>query len=412
MAERDASHPREMATPHSYVIVGAAAQSCAGIRDSGHGTGHNFAQARPLQEIAMTAGATLRTEDIGRVEDRFFTIRNFRLADGTVMPEATIAYETYGRLAPDGRNAVLITHGYTASHHAAGRNPANGDLPGSWDGLIGPGKAIDTDRLFVVASNMLGSSFGSTNAASINPATGESYGPDFPAITVRDIVAAQKALLASLGVEHLVAVAGPSYGGYQAFQWAVAYPDFIDAIAPVNTAPWASVNTDKQLAEVTARLAADPEWHGGRYYGKGGAKTALTELRVETLKRYGIEANLTPRYPDPTEREAAIRALAANWAKKWDANSLLILRRALLGFDTRPDFATIKAKVLYVLCRSDALFPPKIAPAVIAALHSSGVEARYFELDSDLGHSSSGPEHAKWSPVLREFLAPLVARLG
>jgi homoserine O-acetyltransferase/O-succinyltransferase len=358
----------------------------------------------------MNDGPALRTEDIDTVEDRFFTLRDFPLANGTVMPEATIAYETYGRLAPHGRNAMLVTHGYTGSHHAAGRNPANGNQPGSWDGLIGPGKAIDTDRLFVVASNMLGSSFGSTNAASINPAIGEPYGPDFPAIAIRDIVAAQKALLDSLGVKHLVAVAGPSYGGYQAFQWAVAYPDFMDAIVPVNTAPWASVNTDKQLEEVTARLATDPQWHGGRYYGKGGAKSALTEIRVDTLKRYGIEANLTPRYPDPAEREAAIRAQAANWARNWDANSLIILRRALLGFDTRPDFHKIKAQVLYVLCRTDALFPPKIGPAVMQALDEAGVTARFFELDSDLGHSSSGPEHAKWSPVLREFLAPLVAR--
>ncbi len=360
----------------------------------------------------MNDAPVLRTADIGLVEDRYFTLRDFRLTNGTVMPEATISYETYGRLAPNGQNAVLITHGYTGSHHAAGRNPSNGSQPGSWDGLIGPGKAIDTDKLFVVSSNMLGSSYGSTNAASIDPRTGEPYGPDFPAITIRDIVAAQKALLDSLGVKHLVAVAGPSYGGYQAFQWAVAYPDFMDAIVPVNTAPWASVNTDKQLAEVTARLASDPEWHGGRYYGKGGAKTALTEIRIETLKRYGIEANLAPRFPDREERENAIREVAAKWARNWDANSLIILRRALLGFDTRPDFARIKAKVLYVLCRSDALFPPKIAPAVMEALAAADVDARFFELDSDMGHSSSGPEHAKWSPVLREFLAPLVAKLA
>src|ERR1700681_4685707 len=132
-------------------------------------------------------GATTAIREIGTVEDRFFTIRDFALANGTVMPEATIAYETYGRLAPHGRNAVLITHGFTSGHHAAGRNPANGNQPGSWDGLIGPGKAIDTDRLFVVASNMLGSSFGSTNAGSINPNTGQPYGPDIPRITVRDI---------------------------------------------------------------------------------------------------------------------------------------------------------------------------------------------------------------------------------
>ncbi|HEX6440976.1 MAG TPA: alpha/beta fold hydrolase [Stellaceae bacterium] len=358
----------------------------------------------------MTDGPALQTRDIGSVEDRFFTIRDFRLQNGTAMPEARIAYETYGRLAPHGRNAVLITHGYTGSHHAAGRNPANGNQPGTWDGLIGPGKAIDTDKLFVVASNMLGSSYGSTNAASSNPVTGEPYGPDFPAISIRDIVEAQKRLLDSLGIEHLVAVAGPSYGGYQAFQWAVAYRDFMDAIVPVNTAPWASVNTDKQLAEMRARLATDPEWNGGRYYGTGEGKAVLTEIRIETLKRYGIEASLAPRYPDPAAREAAIRQLAENWARNWDANSLLILRRALLGFDTRPDFANIKAKVLYVLCRTDALFPPKIAPAVIEALRDAGVDARYYEIDSELGHSSSGPEHAKWSPVLREFLAPLLAR--
>src|SRR5271155_4366591 len=180
--------------------------------------------------------------DIGAVEDRFFTLRDFPLADGTVMPEATIAYETYGRLAPPngpngGRNAILCTHGYTASHHFAGRSAANGSQPGSWDGLIGPGKAIDTDKLFVVASNMLGSSFGSTNGASLDPRTGKPYGPDFPAITVRDIVAAQKALIEMLGVRHLAAVAGPSYGGYQAFQWAVAYPGMMDAVVAVVTAP-------------------------------------------------------------------------------------------------------------------------------------------------------------------------------
>jgi homoserine O-acetyltransferase len=373
-------------------------------------TAHNRAIAAGIEEKGMNDIAP-QTRDIGTVEDRFFTIRDFRLRNGAVLPEAKIAYETYGRLAADGRNAVLITHGYTGSHHAAGRNPANGNLPGSWDGLIGPGKAIDTDKLFVVASNMLGSSYGSTNAATIDPATGRPYGPDFPAITVRDIVEAQKRLLDSLGVRHLVAVGGPSYGGYQSFQWAVAYPDFMDAIVPVNTAPWASANTDKQLAEMQARLATDPDWNGGRYYGTGECKAVLTEIRIETLKRYGIEASLAPRYPDPAAREAAIRELAAKWAANWDANSLLILRRALLGFDTRPDFAKIKAKVLYILCRTDALFPPKIAPGVMQALAEAGVEARYFELDSELGHSSSGPEHAKWSPVLREFLAPLVARV-
>ena len=124
--------------------------------------------------------------DFEIVEDQSFVISNIRLQNGAVMPQAKIAYETYGRLAADGRDAALITHGYTRSHHAAGRNPANGNLPGWWDGLIGPGKAIDTDKLFVVSSNMLGSSFGSSNGASIDQQTGKPYGLDFPAITVRE----------------------------------------------------------------------------------------------------------------------------------------------------------------------------------------------------------------------------------
>ena len=136
----------------------------------------------------------------------------------------------------------------------------------------------------------------------------------------------------------------------------------------------------------------------------------MTQIRIDTLTRYGTAANLARRFPDPKEAERALREMALNWARNWDAHSLIILRRALLGWDTRPDFARIRAKVLYILCRSDKLFPPKIAPAVIEALKAAGVEARYFEIDSDLGHSSSGPEHAKWSAVLREFLEPLIAR--
>jgi homoserine O-acetyltransferase/O-succinyltransferase len=359
----------------------------------------------PMSMTIEAAGA-----DLGAVEDRTFQIRDFRLRNGAVLPQVNIAYESYGRLARDGRNAVLVTHGYTSSHHAAGRNRANGNQPGWWDGLIGPRKAIDTDRLFVVASNMLGSSYGSTNGASLDPRTGQPYGPDFPAITVRDIVGAQKALLDHLGVRHLVAVAGPSYGGYQAFQWAVAYPEMMDAIAAVVTAP-RSQNAEKSLAELTARLATDPGWHDGRYYGKGGAKTVLTEMRYETLMRYGYSEQLAGRYPDKAERERAIRQLAADWARGWDANSLVILRRATIGFDTAKDFAKIRARMLYVLCRSDALFPPTLRPGVMAELAAAGVDARYFEIDSDLGHSASGPEHAKWSPVLREFLAPSIAAL-
>jgi homoserine O-acetyltransferase len=138
----------------------------------------------------------------------------------------------------------------------------------------------------------------------------------------------------------------------------------------------------------------------------------LSQMRFETLMRYGYDEQLASRYPEKAERERAIRQLAADWARQWDANSLVILRRATIGFDTVKDFAQIRPKVLYVLCRSDVLFPPTLAPGVMNDLAAAGVDARYFEIDSNLGHSASGPEHAKWSPALREFLAPVIAALG
>jgi len=359
--------------------------------------------------MLLVASVTAGAADLDPVTDQFFVIHDFRLQNGTVMPEVKIAYETYGKPAADGRNAVLITHGYTSTHHAAGLNPANDNHAGWWYGLIGPGKAIDTDKLFVVSSNALGSSAGSTNGASLDPGTGKPYGADFPAITMRDIVAAQKSLLDSLGVKHLVAVAGPSLGGYQAFQWAVAYPDMMDGVVAVVTAP-RSANVEKGLAELEARLATDPNWNGGNYYDKGGVAAVMTDIRVETLKRYGIEAALTPRFPDPASREAEIHRIAANFAQKWDANSLVILRRATIGYDTVPDFPRIKAKLLYVLCRSDRVFPAAIGPGYMKALTDAGVDAHYYEIDSDLGHSASGLDAAKWAPTLREFLTPLIAR--
>src|SRR2546428_12426860 len=152
------------------------------------------------QGAASVAGDS---SPLDNVVKRIFAAYGFKLDSGRVLPEMSLAYETYGRLGPDGRNAILVTHGFTSSHHAAGKYAYTDATPGWWDGLIGPGKAIDTDRYFVVSSNMLGSSYGSTAPASKNPTTGKPYGPDFPDITLRGIVGAQKVLLEGLGVQHL-----------------------------------------------------------------------------------------------------------------------------------------------------------------------------------------------------------------
>ena len=363
----------------------------------------------------VSADPAVPVGGIDNVESRTFTIRDFALQCGKALAEAAIAYETYGRLDTTGRNAVLLAHGFTSSHHAAGRYAAGKaprgvfeHEPGWWEALVGPGRAIDTDRLFIVSSNMLGSSYGSTNPASLDPATGKPYGPDFPPITLADIVRAQRLLLEHLGVKHLVAVAGPSFGGYQAFQWAVIFPDFMDGIVAAVTAPKGS-GGERAVRDLIAELAKHPNWNGGFYYHKGGIRTAMIEFRVATLKRYGLEQQLMEQYPDPAARESAIRMLAEHWADAFDGNSLITLRRVAAEFDAEQHLSRITAKVLYVLSTTDQLFPAAIGPSVMERLKAAGVDTTYFELESDKGHLASGVDAAKWAGILREFLQRLTA---
>jgi len=208
-----------------------------------------------------------------------YSFKDFRLTSGEVLPEVTIAYASRGHLSGDGRNAILVTHGYTSGQRMI--EPGVASSEGAWSTLVGPGAPIDTDRYLVVCSNMLGSSYGSTNAASVDPRTGKPYGSRFPRITVEDIVTAQKRLLEHLDVSHLRAVVGPSYGGFQAFQWSVTFPDFMDGIVPVVTSP-RPPNSDRR-AGLLKWFEPDPNWNNGDYYENGGVKGTLTRLRVDTL---------------------------------------------------------------------------------------------------------------------------------
>jgi homoserine O-acetyltransferase/O-succinyltransferase len=331
------------------------------------------------------------------------------LENGQVLSDVTIAYETYGQLALDGRNAILITHGYTSNHHAAGRYGPTDSKVGWWDRLIGPGKAIDTARFFVISSNVLGSCYGTTGPGSLNPTTGKPYGPEFPEITMRDIVAAQHEFLVRLGVTHLVAVAGPSLGGRQAFQWAVTYPDFMDGIVAVASSP-KGLGKDDAVYHLIQRLSTDPNWNDGWYYGRGGVTATLTTIRMETLKRYGIEAVIGSDQLSPEQREARIRRQAEAWAREFDAHSLVVLRKASVRFDAQRDFNAIRAKVLYVISRTDRLFPPSMGARVMGRLQAAGVEATYVELDSNFGHLASGREADQWAPALQVFLERLTTR--
>jgi homoserine O-acetyltransferase/O-succinyltransferase len=335
-----------------------------------------------------------------------YAIRDFRLRSGVVMPAVTIAYRTLGVLAPDRDNAVLVTHGNTSGPQMIDPGGSTGE--GSWNEIVGPGKAVDTDRYFVICPNMLGSSYGSTNAASIDPSTGRRYGPRFPDITVSDIIATQRALLDDLGIDRLVAIVGPSYGGFQAFQWAVDYPARMKGIAAVVTAPVVPrERSEGNVERLLATLSKHPNWNGGDYYDGGGVLETMIQIRSATLKTYGIETRLKDTMSDPGQIEAAIRDEATRWASGFDANSLIILAKALRSFDVTAQFGDISAKVLYVLSRTDNLFPPELATGVMQGLKTADVDADYFLLDSDYGHSASGRDAHRWSPRLGQFMARL-----
>ncbi len=332
---------------------------------------------------------------------KVFSTTDFALQNGRILEQLEVAYETWGTLAPDGRNAILLCHGYTSSPHAAG------DDNGWWAGLVGAGKAIDTDRHFVVCANMLGSAYGTTGPASINPQTGKAYGPDFPEITTKDIIGSQALLLDHLKVGQLAAVVGFSYGGYLTFEWGVTYPERMRALVPVATAIRGRGDESSIQALRDRFAAACPGWNGGHYYGalaESGVLDALARLRIETLTGYGVAKQLEDTVPDPAERERRLQEMGTQWAREFDANTLIVLRAAAVRYDARPGAANIKAPLLYALSRSDALFGPEIAPDTITLLRNAGVDARYVEIDSDYGHRGPGVDWRKWAPDLKAFL--------
>jgi homoserine O-acetyltransferase len=323
-----------------------------------------------------------------------------KLQSGEVLTGAYSAYRTLGRLDPEGRNAVLVLHGYTTGPAMldAGASVAEG----SWSELVGPGKAIDSERHFVICPNMLGSSYGSTGPGSVSPATGRPYGIDFPRLTVRDIVDAQKDLLDALGVQGLAAVVGPSLGGYQALQWAVRHPASVARVVAAVSAPWNPPDA-VQSASLRAQLEAHPAWNGG-HPEPGAMVDWLTALRVTTLTRYGVDDDLRARLPEADERAAEVRRLAREWAEGFDPNALLTLAMAAESFDLRGQLNAIQAPLLIVMSRSDQVFSPALARDFAPLLSAAGVPWSYVELDSDKGHFASGADAALWSDTLRRFM--------
>lgn len=328
-----------------------------------------------------------------------FTHPSFELTSGALLPELTLAYETWGTLNEDGSNAILMCHGYTNHPHAGG------DADGWAHNLVGPGKAIDTDKYFVVCSNMIGSAFGSSGPASTNPDTGKPYGPDFPAYSTIDMIRAQHLLIDELGCGQLKAVIGYSYGGHLTFLWGANYPDRMRALVPI-----AGVIKRETKLEDTKRIRSQFEncngWNGGHYYGHedepGGVREKMIEARIGTLTRYGLGDFLKHNGEAPEAIEHIIRANAEKWAHQFDANSLYKLYEA--GIGSEADASKIKAPLLDVLANSDSVVDVKLGPPTVELLKSHGVDATFHEIDTPYGHTGPMLDAHKWADTLREFL--------
>lgn len=330
-----------------------------------------------------------------------FEVPDFDLELGGALAPLHLAYETYGRLNANAGNAILLCHGYTSNPHAAG------DMAGWWHNLIGPGRAIDTDRFFVVCSNMIGSAFGSTGPGSTNPATDRPFGPRFPYVTTDDMVRAQGLLLDHLGIGQLAAVVGFSYGGYLTFQWGVSEPERMRTLVPVAT--WnRSRGGPESIKEIEDYFARCPGWNGGDYYDgepDGGVLAMLAKQRVETLRGYGVDRALLDQLGSENAATAELEKRGRDWAGKFDANALIVLRRAAVRFNAWDKAANIKAPLLYVLSNTDKRFPAdELAEPTMAHLKASGVDASYVEIDSPYGHLAPTEDWQQWAPALKTFL--------
>ncbi|MCI0706676.1 MAG: homoserine O-acetyltransferase [Ignavibacteriae bacterium] len=342
-----------------------------------------------------------------------------KLESGATLTHVSVAYETFGTLNDEGTNAILICHALTANAHAAGYNSPEDKSPGWWDGLIGPGRAFDTDKYFVVCPNILGSCYGTTGPASINPQTGRPYRMSFPTITVRDIVRVQKRLLDVLGVNRLATVSGSSLGGMQVLEWPLLYPDFCETIIPISTAAKQSAWCLALNAAARAAITSDPDWNNGNYTQQPAHGMALARMigmisyrsPQEFTERFGREQKHPEAgYFDPAnifQIESYLRHHGEKLAERFDANTYLVLARAMdlhdvaYGRDTLlRTLGSIRARTLSIGISTDQRYH-SAEQKEIARLISG---ARYAEIDSIHGHDAFLIEFEKIGRVISEFL--------
>ena len=398
--------------------------------------------ARMATPASKTAGS------VGTVETQFLDLpKPLQLDCRVELHPIRIAYETYGTLSPARDNVVLVCHALSGDAHAAGfartppaestrdgfaaedRDGASRKGLGWWDGMIGPGKAFDTDRFYVVSTNLLGGCRGTTGPSSINPATGRPYGSDFPVITVRDMVRTERAFLDELGIKRLAAVAGGSLGGMQAFEWAVLYPDEVDAIVAIASTHALQTQGVAWNAIARSAIMADPAWQGGHYYGTGRKPDAgmgvarmvghITYLSAKSLgdkfgRRLQFADDIRYTLTNPEfEVESYLRHQADSFVKRFDANTYLYTSRALTYFDLARQYGHgsleqalrgVRARTLLIAFSSDWLYPPAGSEQLAGALRALNKDVELYVIDAPYGHDCFLLEEARQTPMIQNFL--------
>jgi homoserine O-acetyltransferase len=362
----------------------------------------------------------------GVVKKEIFTMPTYTTVNGRTIKSVRVGYESYGTLNAAKDNVILICHFFTGTSHAAGKYKPEDAAPGYWDAIIGAGKAIDTDKYFVISSDTLlnvntkDPNVTTTGPSTINPDTGKPYGTTFPVVSFRDFVNVQKALLDSLGIKKLVAVAGPSGGGIQAVEWAAAYPEMVDRVIAV-IAPGLEIDGYGigMLNLWSMPITMDPKWNGGDYYGREepieGVAQALKLLSVTLATDGGMEKRFGRKWAAPDKDPGAalgnLYAIedglykgGAARAKTVDANHFLYLVKTNQLFSVTGNAKKIKAKFLFVPAKSDPLFPPWMARRTVEMLRAQGNAADMVELEGDGGHYDGLFQISQASAAIRDFL--------
>jgi homoserine O-acetyltransferase len=389
---------------------------------------------RSYASLAMVPTATLAETTHTQVSFD----EELALECGTVLPQFNVAYRTYGTLNAASSNAVLICHALTGDQYVAEPHPVTGK-PGWWDQVVGPGRPVDTDRYFVICANVLGGCMGSTGPRDARPEGGGPWGTDFPPVTIRDMVRAQKRLIDHLGITRLFAVLGGSMGGMQVLQWAALYPDAVFAALPIATAAYHSAQNIAFHEVGRQAIFADRDWEGGRYWQTGriparGLAVArmcahITYLSEEALSRkFGRRLQGAPKdsseaislFGEMFEVESYLRHQGSTFVQRFDANSYLTITRAMDYFDLAADyegdltnaFRGTRTRFLLVSFTSDWLFPTTESRAVARALNRAGANVSFVEIPSDKGHDAFLLDEPDFHRTLAGFLRGCAMHAG